>query len=617
MSIPPRYLDELRSRLTLSDIIGKRVRVTRAGREFKACCPFHKEKTPSFTINDDKHFYHCFGCGAHGDAINFVMQHDNLSFIDTVEMLSAEAGLVMPKPDPKAMQKAEKDKDLYALMEAACEWFQAQLLSSKNQDVRAYLNDRGLSDETLSVFRLGYAPADHQALRANLKGAGFSDSDIALAGLTKKSQKNEEPYVFFRDRVIFPVTDRRGRVIAFGGRVLPDHMRPPRQDGFKPPKYLNSPDTPLFDKSRSLYGEAQARQASAQGHTILVTEGYMDVIACYQAGFKGAVAPMGTALTEDQVLSLWKMSADEEKSPVLCFDGDNAGQNAAIRSCERILPLLKPGHSVRFAFLPRGEDPDSLIKGQGPAAFKKLLHAALPMGEFIWYTHMSGRSFETPEARAAVIKKINDQVSLIADRDVQSHYRQMVKNKVSEAFFAPAPRFSGQKFTGKKFGGQKGFSPLPMIKPKAPGSKDALIKQALVAAVINYPGIYDTIEESFADLAIEQRPVQRLSQALAQILTDTPSLDSAQLQTHLKDQGFQKEMDDILSENVYLHAAFVRPGGDSHAVAEIWAELFKSLKQKSFDREIKDGWKKAFDASNTEEEEKLKRMMQNKGVESL
>ncbi len=612
MSIPPAYLDELRSRLTLSDVIGKRVKITRAGREYKACCPFHREKTPSFTINDDKQFYHCFGCGAHGDVIGFVMQHDNLSFIDTLEMLSAEAGLKMPEPDPKAVQKAEQQRDLHALMEEAAGWFQEQLTFPQNQDVRDYLAARGLSQAAIDSFRIGFAAGDHQALRKHLKQKGFADRDMILAGLVKESDKGGEPYVFFRDRVMFPVTDRRGRVIAFGGRILPDHMRPPAQSGFKPPKYLNSPDTPLFDKSRVLYGEAQARQAAGSGHSVLVTEGYMDVIACAQAGFKAAVAPMGTALTEEQVLGLWKMIPEDEKSPVLCFDGDNAGQHAAIRSCERILPLLKPGHSVRFAFLPQGEDPDSLIKSGGADSFKKVLKASLPLVEFIWHTHVGGRIFETPEARAGVIKKINDLVSQIADRDVQAHYRQIIRNKVSQTFFTAAPR---------SFSRGRSAS-APAVKPRLPVSREGMMRKALLAAVLNYPPIFHDLEEELASLSFRGDTLGRLHQALIETLSSSHNLDSQQLKAHLLDQGLSKEMDDILSESVYVHAAFARPGGDSDVtnlefVAQNWKELFKSLKNPALEQEIRDGWKQALEASNTEAEDKLKSLIQGKTSENL
>ncbi|MDB2682994.1 DNA primase, partial [Alphaproteobacteria bacterium] len=398
MSIPPKFLDEIRSRVTVSEIVGRTVKLIKAGREHKGCCPFHHEKTPSFTVSDDKQFYHCFGCGAHGDVINFLQQNNNLSFIEAVEMLATQAGLQVPKSTPQEVEKAKKAKDLYDLMDAATKFFQTQLHSPQNQDVLDYVVKRGLGTTEQQNFHIGYAPQDRQALRKHLITLGYSDKDMIEAGVTKPSSKGGDPYAFFNDRVMFPVTDRRGRVIAFGGRALPEHMRPPNQSSFTPPKYINSGDTALFDKGRSLYAIAQARQASGEGKPIIVTEGYMDVIACHSAGFTGAVAPMGTALTEEQVTLLWKIIVDHEKVPILCFDGDNAGRKAAARSVERIMPLLSAGHSVRFAFLPDGKDPDDLLKESGAKGFQKVLDSAISLLDFLWHLHTAGRNLTTPEA---------------------------------------------------------------------------------------------------------------------------------------------------------------------------------------------------------------------------
>ncbi|MGB0720672.1 MAG: DNA primase, partial [Bdellovibrionales bacterium] len=438
MSISPRFLEEMKNRLTLSDIIGRRVKVTRAGREFKACCPFHHEKSPSFTINDDKQFYHCFGCGAHGDVIGFVMQHDNLDFMHAVEMLASEAGMQMPKPDPRAVEQAKKSKSLYNVMDDAARWMQDQLAKPEHKDVRDYLDQRGISPQSRDIFRIGYAPGDGQALRRFLKGKDYTDAMMIEAGLLKPSTKGGEPYIFFRDRIMVPVTDRRGQVVAFGGRILPEHIRPQKGD-FKPPKYINTADTPLFDKGRMLFAESQARHAAREGHSIIVTEGYMDVIACHQAGFKGAVAPMGTALTEDQAVLLWSMIPSDEKLPTLCFDGDNAGRSAASRACERILPLLQPGQSVQFAFLPDGEDPDSLLKSGGAGALKSVLHAAMPLFDFLWLSRVAGRNLESPEMRAGLEKSLHNEIAKIKDADVQRYYRGLLRDKISQTFY-PRPQ---------------------------------------------------------------------------------------------------------------------------------------------------------------------------------
>ncbi|HPF79020.1 MAG TPA: DNA primase, partial [Alphaproteobacteria bacterium] len=387
MSIPPRFMEELRSRLTLSDIIGRTVRLTRAGREHKGCCPFHNEKTPSFTVNDDKQFYHCFGCGAHGDVIGFTMQNGNLSFIEAVEALAAEAGMQVPAQSPQEIEKSKKEKSLYSLLEDATRWMEGQLRDPSNKEAYRYIVERGNTDEELSNFRVGYAPSDGQAVRKALQALGYSDAQMIEAGVLRAGKSGREPYAFFRERIMFPVTDRRGRVVAFGGRILPDHLRPPDQGDYTPAKYMNSSDTPLFHKGSQLYGEPRARQAAIDGQDIIVVEGYVDVMACVKAGYAGAVAPLGTALTEEQIMVLWRMIPDQRKVPILCFDGDNAGRRAAARACERILPLLKPDHSARFAFLPDGQDPDSLVNGQGKKALQSVLEAAMPLVDFIWLYH--------------------------------------------------------------------------------------------------------------------------------------------------------------------------------------------------------------------------------------
>ena len=606
MSIPSRFLDEIRNRLTLSDVIGKRISVQRAGREFKACCPFHKEKTPSFTINDDKQFYHCFGCGAHGDVIGFVMAHDNLSFIDAVEGLSAEAGLQMPKPDPEAVKKAERAKGLHELMDTATRWMQAQV--EKTPEVLDYLEGRGMNTDIREQFRIGYVPADGQALRGYLKGEGFSDAQMFEAGLLKESSRGGDPYIFFRDRVMFPVTDRRGRVVAFGGRILPENIRPQTDPNFTPPKYINSSDTPLFDKGRMLYGESLARQASREGHTVIVTEGYMDVIACHKAGFKGAVAPMGTALTEDQILSLWSMVVDDQKLPVLCFDGDNAGRSAASRACERILPLLKPGKTARFAFLPEGEDPDSLLRGKGPQGFKAVLSASLSLFDFLWATHTAGRNFETPESRAGLSKALQKQVSNIADPEIQKHYRELIRTKVSESFFKP------YNMKGGRARPETAVSALRLRSPA--GKKNAISEKILLAAIINNPEIYQQLEEECGSLHMQTSGLDNVRQKLIEIMETDEALDSGGLRTKLTQNGFEQEIDDICSESVYVHAAFSRIGaleavGEGQALQQ-WREIYNGLQGDTLDQEVKRGWRKAFENSSEEEENILKDMIRTK-----
>ncbi len=598
MSIPPRFLDEIRSRVSVSEIVGRTVKLTKMGREHKGCCPFHHEKTPSFTVNDDKQFYHCFGCGAHGDVINFLQQNSNLSFVEAVEILAAQAGLQVPKSTPQEVERSKKAKDLYELMESATQFMQDQLKNPAHHEVLEYAQTRGLKGKVLEEFRIGYAPADRQALRKHLITQGFTDKDMMEAGVIKPSTKGGEPYAFFNDRLIFPVTDPRGRVIAFGGRALPEHMRPPNQSNFKPPKYINSGDTALFDKGRALYAMAQARQASGEGKPIIVTEGYMDVIACRTAGFRGAVAPMGTALTEEQIVLIWKIIAEHEKMPILCFDGDNAGRKAAARAAERVLPLLRPGHSVRFAFLPEGKDPDDLIKESGAAEFQKIIDSAISLMDFLWMLHTATRDLSTPEARAGVSKDLRDTISKITDPEVQRHYNAFLQERISQTFFPRRP------FEGK----QNRPAPKQVIKPQSIRFKNTLPK-ALIAAVLNYPGIYHDIEEEFSCIDFAHASFNRLRQSMASCLSSSEPLDRTALQDHLKKQGYDKEMDDILNESVYVHAAFARPGHEEDSVRAKWKENFALMKGGAVAHEIREGWKKAYENANEEEARMLSSMI--------
>lgn len=600
--IPPRFLDEIRNRLTLSDIIGRRVKVTRAGREFKACCPFHRENTPSFTINDDKQFYHCFGCGAHGDVIGFVMRNDNLAFMDAIEMLAAEAGFEVPKPDPEAMKKAERQKDLYDLVEDSTKWFEANLEAPENSAIMDYVLGRGLTPETISGFRVGFAPDDRQGLRKYLKAKGYSDKDMIEAGVIRPPGKDGEPYDFFRGRVMFPVSDKRGRVVAFGGRVLPDHLRAPDRGDYTPAKYMNSADNVLFDKGRMLYGEAQARQAVADGHSLIVTEGYMDVIACHQAGFKGAVAPMGTALTDDQILLLWKMIRSDEKIPVLCFDGDNAGQRAASRAVERVLPLLQAGQSVKIAFLPDGEDPDTLIKKNGAKAFKHILEASSSLLDFLWSVKAQGRDLENPETRAGFIKSLYTEIQKIADKDVQTHYKSLIQRRISDTFFSRNNRGRGRD---AKFS----LNQLKVRRPtRAPEVMNARI---LMAALLNHPALFLSFEEEIGRAQFADKALNDLKQYVINALIENPDLEKDALHTHLVENGYERLTSDILNESVYVHAAFVRPNVDISDASVGFGAWLAELEKRNW-QEINQGWKQAVSASNEDQESQLREMVSEK-----
>ncbi|MGC2524284.1 MAG: DNA primase, partial [Stellaceae bacterium] len=424
MAFPPGFLDELRDRIPLAGLIGRRVRLVRRGREFGGLCPFHHEKTPSFYVVEDKNFFHCFGCGAHGDAIGFVMRADNLDFLEAVEKLAAEAGLAVPQATPEEREKARRQKTLLETLEAAAAFYETRLWSPAGAAARDYLAARGLDPETIRRFRLGWAPEDRQTLRRAL-AAECGEPLLVEAGLLHRPEDGE-PFDYFRGRVMFPIGDRAGRVIAFGGRVLGDGQ----------PKYLNSPESPVFEKGRVLYGWSAARAASAEGRPAIVTEGYMDVIALSRAGYASAVAPLGTALGEFQLQELWRLGPE----PVLCFDGDAAGQRAAIRALRRALPLLRPGHSLRFATLPAGEDPDSLIRSAGRESFDDVVAAAQPLSRMLWEIELGAGPADTPERRADLDRRLTEDVALIADPTVRNEYRRFVRQRLFEMSRLPWAR---------------------------------------------------------------------------------------------------------------------------------------------------------------------------------
>ena len=420
MAFPPNFLDELRNRIPLASLVGRQVRLIRRGRELAGLCPFHHEKTPSFYVVEDKGFFHCFGCGAHGDAVGYLMRAENLDFIEAIERLASEAGLAVPQQTPQERERAQRQKTQLEALAAAANFYEARLWAPAGARARDYLAARGLDEETIRRFRLGWASDDRQALRRALSGE-FPEALLHEAGLVRQPEGGGDPYDYFRGRVLFPIGDRAGRVIAFGGRTMGDDQ----------PKYLNSPDTPLFEKGRVLYAWAAARanvgrDTDTDALPLIVVEGYMDVIALHRAGFGTAVAPLGTALTEAHLHELWRLSPE----PVLCFDGDNAGQRAMIRALHRALPLLQPGRSLRFAGLPSGEDPDSLIRTGGKPAFAEILAAARPLSEMLWQSELAARPIDTPERRADLERRVMADAALIADRIVQGEYRRFLRDKL-------------------------------------------------------------------------------------------------------------------------------------------------------------------------------------------
>src|SRR5947207_2827447 len=464
MRFTPQFLDDLRARLPVSEVVGKRVKLKRAGREWKGLSPFQQEKSPSFTVNDQKGFYHDFSSGKHGDIISFVMETDGVGFTEAVERLAAMVGMALPAATPDAARQEQHRKTLYDVMDLAAKFFADTLASRGGARARGYLADRGISPKTQLDFRLGYAPGapgERFALKEYLGGLGIPVEDMVEAGLLVAGDDIPVPYDRFRDRVMFPIADVRGRVIAFGGRALEKDV---------PAKYLNSPETPLFHKGDNLYNLATARLAAHNGATPVVVEGYIDVIAMVGAGFEAAVGPLGTALTENQLALLWRIS-DE---PILCFDGDKAGQKAAWRTADLALPHLRPGKSLRFALLPEGQDPDDLARSGGRGAIEEVISAARGLADVIWSRESEGGSCAPPERRAALEARIRELSNGIADEVVRRYYRQDLAERLQRTF-APEVARGGYARGGYRgagnFGGESGrrFAPRGSFTPGAAG----------------------------------------------------------------------------------------------------------------------------------------------------
>jgi DNA primase len=420
MRYGPNLLDEILRRTDIVQLVGRRVKLTRRGQAFWGCCPFHKEKSPSFKVENGRRTYKCFGCSKGGDAFRWLMETEGLSFPEAVERLAGEAGVELPKWTAEDEAREEKKKSLYEVIEAAAAFYEAQLRGPAGARARDYLASRGLDEAARRQFRLGYAPQGN-ALIEHLKTKNVTTDDVIAAGLARPADAERGLRDFFFDRLMFPISDTRGRMVAFGGRGLTADAKP---------KYINTGETALFSKGRLLYNFASARPAALKAQNLIVAEGYIDVIALARAGYAEAVAPLGTALTEDQLQLLWRVAPE----PVMAFDGDEAGLRAAHRAARLALPALKPGHSLRFAFLPPGEDPDSLIRSAGPAAMKGVLDGAEPLERVLWRGETEGKDFSTPERRAGLERALADIVSLIADGKIADYYRRAFEERVFAAF---------------------------------------------------------------------------------------------------------------------------------------------------------------------------------------
>ena len=541
MAIAPDFLDEVRARIGLGDVIARHVSLKRAGRELTGLCPFHNEKTPSFTVSEEKGFFHCFGCGAHGDVIGFVMRQEGLSFPEAVERLAGEAGLEVPRATPEEREAAKRAATLHEVMERACRFFEDELRGPRGAAARSYLAGRGIDDETRARFRLGYAPDTRTALRNAVMDASHPEALLVEAGLLIRPESGT-PYDRFRGRAIFPITDRRGRVIAFGGRILDEGT----------PKYLNSPDTPLFNKGRVLYGMATAREAAHRNARVIVTEGYTDVIALNRAGYAEAVAPLGTALTESHLHALWRMAPE----PVLCFDGDAAGKRAAYRAAERAVPLLEPGRSLQFVNLPAGQDPDSLLADGGIEAVESCLERRRDLFDLVWEMYTEGRRFDTPERVAGLDQEMERLVERIDNRKVQHQYRNHFRQRIYRQF--------GPRRDRRGRGESEGVSIPDGMSPEAlPRSTVRYI----AATLLRHPPLIEEFCERLAELEIEDRHVDGLMKSILSLVHDAPGLDEDGLKSHLI--GTNAELaGSLLSADVYAQWRFAGPDATIESARE-------------------------------------------------
>jgi DNA primase len=521
MSLSPQFLDELRARTQLSSVMQKQLKLTRAGREFKACCPFHNEKTPSFYVNDEKGFYHCFGCQAHGDAISWLTDTQGLGFMDAVKELAEGAGMEVPAPDPRAQEKAQRAAGLYEVMEAAARWFNEQLGGVEGAAARDYLQQRGIDEATRRKFGFGFAPDARGRLKSALKT--FGNDKLVEAGLLIAPDDGKEPYDRFRGRLTFPIRDARGRCIAFSARIL----------GAGEPKYLNSPDTPLFDKGRTLFNIDKAGPASRSAGRVIVVEGQMDVIALDRAGIGEGVAPLGTALTDGQLGLLWRLTP----SPILCFDGDAAGQKAAVRAALRALPHVSPGRSLGFVTMPPGQDPDDLLRARGRAALEELLEKPESLVDRLWHHESTAESLATPEQRAGLKRRLLDHIATIGDPDVRDQYRHELLERFNTLTRPKREPWSPRQPWSKagKFIPSRPTS--AQAKAVGTGGLGAQTGRAVLHGLLRFPDVIAGHAEAIAALPLTEKAAAQLRAALLDAALLHGELDQEGLNTILANTG--------------------------------------------------------------------------------
>ena len=567
MAVDSRFLEDLKSRITLSNLIGSKVKLQKKGNRYLGLCPFHNEKTPSFNVVDDKEFFHCFGCGEHGDAMSFLMKTEGLTFMEAVSSLAGQAGMKMPVMTKEQVEFQEKKDSLYEVCESACQYFQKQLTSNVGKDALDYVNSRKISPEMMMEFRIGYAD-NGMGLINHLKQNGYSEDSIIEVGLARRGDNGL--YAFFRDRLMFPIADVRGRVIAFGGRFMGDA----KEKGVG--KYVNSPDTPLFDKSRVLFNLKNARNGANKSGKMIVCEGYMDVIALTQFGFDYAVAPMGTALTEDQIMQVWK-SVD---TPILCFDGDEAGGKAAKRSAERIVPMLNAGKSATIAFMPDGLDPDDILKQQGTEKMNSILSGSMNLFDYLWQLGNSEIVVNSPESLAKLEKYFTDLAFSIENKTVQSNYLSAFKNAIWE---------NHKKGRGGKSKSAKKVTPLGanvMAKVNMPTSQQKIV----LAGFLNHPSIFYDLEEKFTNFFDEN--YNKLYSEICKLLIEN-ELSASDLKDKLNNSGFTPILNEILNDSVYILAKSTMPNAETDKARETLTHIIDMATAKLQEVEMRENLEKA------------------------
>ncbi|MBK5927172.1 DNA primase [Rhodobaculum claviforme] len=598
MALPPGFLDELRARVPISRIVGRKVvwdaRKSNAGRgDWWAPCPFHEEKSPSFHVDDRKGFYYCFGCQAKGDALSFLREAEGLGFMEAVEALAAEAGMTMPARDPQAAQRLDRQTRLAAVMDQAVRFFRMQLSTAAGSGARDYLARRGLPQATMERFEIGYAPPGRAALFEHLRTAGVAEEMIDAAGLATRPETGS-PYDRFRDRITFPIRDGRGRCIGFGARALASDAQA---------KYLNTRETELFDKGRSLYNLGPAREAVAKGAPLIVAEGYMDVIALSQAGFTGAVAPLGTAITEEQLRMLWRLSPE----PVVALDGDKAGMRAGLRLIDLALPMMEAGQSLRFALLPGGQDPDDVLRTGGAAAMRQLIDGAVPMARLLWQRETEGRVLDSPERRAALDKDLRAVLARIGDASLRSHYGAEFVRLRAELLAPARPAARPGGWAGGWAGGWSGpgrppfnarggqaarrpppGAPLPSTRGSALAGADAemedRMREALILAIlITHPSLVPGFEDDLEQLECRVPENARLRDALLRHAADGGDLRARMAE----DVG--PDLENLFAQSHVAYAPPVRKPDDSVvAQACLVEEVAKLATRRAMRREVED-----------------------------